>query len=438
MLAAGSSREGSQRQVRMHDSAPPKRPPFQRSFVILLSSLFALTFLKGFRFPGLWTATHFAFNYSQGFVRRGLVGEVFRRLFGDDVYKYNNFLLFAFALMALWAVLLAMGIRRALRTDPDDWGFRVALLTFAASPGLVFFVHAVGYLDYIGVVVVLAFLFWAKRTKRYYAPYYAMLAICLVLLLVHEGLVVMFAPSLLFILLCQAARRSQHHELSKRTWLLHAGHALLAIAPILGLAFALSTSGTGDGQRAHALADFMRRHADFVVHPEALKTLTRSSRENMTVIVPWYWRQSETREIATKGLIAFVPGFSFILYYGVRSILRLTLPFWLRAVLSSTFLAAVVSPELMNFAGWDWPRWNGIAIMQAISCIMAVKILLPQGKPAQIPHSLLSTGLVLAAVGLASTTMLFDNYKVQFFPFDKQFEFLMDVFDGHFSYRPRA
>jgi hypothetical protein len=39
-------------------------------------------------------------------------------------------------------------------------------------------------------------------------------------------------------------------------------------------------------------------------------------------------------------------------------------------------------------------------------------------------------------MGLASTTKLFDNYQVQFFPFDKQFEFMSHVLESDFRYKP--
>src|SRR4051812_46761643 len=121
---------------------------FKRSFVAICASVFALTYFKGFRMPNAWTATHFAMNYSQGFVRRGLVGEVARWLIGDNVYRYNVFALFAFVVFTLVAVALGLMMRGALRADRDDLALRAALLVFAASPALVFFIHAIGYNDY--------------------------------------------------------------------------------------------------------------------------------------------------------------------------------------------------------------------------------------------------------------------------------------------------
>ena len=50
----------------------------RRHFAIVAWLVFAVSLLKGLRMPSSWSATHMTFNYSQGFIRRGLVGEVIR------------------------------------------------------------------------------------------------------------------------------------------------------------------------------------------------------------------------------------------------------------------------------------------------------------------------------------------------------------------------
>lgn len=121
-----------------------------RAFAAILILIFAITFLKAVRVPNLYSATTFALNYSQGFVRRGFVGEVFRRVFGDLTFSYWFFASFAFSVLVLSGIALGIVVKRALRAAPRDVGFKCVLLAFAASPGLLFFVHEVGYLDHFG------------------------------------------------------------------------------------------------------------------------------------------------------------------------------------------------------------------------------------------------------------------------------------------------
>jgi len=61
--------------------APPRAQAIHVRFVIAL--VFAVSLLKGARMPSLWAATHMTFNYSQGFIRRGLFGQVLR-VFGEQ------------------------------------------------------------------------------------------------------------------------------------------------------------------------------------------------------------------------------------------------------------------------------------------------------------------------------------------------------------------
>jgi hypothetical protein len=51
---------------------------------------------------------------------------------------------------------------------------------------------------------------------------------------------------------------------------------------------------------------------------------------------------------------------------------------------------------------------------------------------------LVTAGLLFTAIGLASTTMLFDRLEVQFFPFEHQFQFVQKLFNGHFRWRPQS
>jgi hypothetical protein len=65
----------------------PARTPLHIS--IIVAGVFAVSLLKGLRMPNLWSATHMTFNYTQGFIRRGLFGQVLRAVGGRGIYHYN-------------------------------------------------------------------------------------------------------------------------------------------------------------------------------------------------------------------------------------------------------------------------------------------------------------------------------------------------------------
>jgi hypothetical protein len=394
----------------------PRGRELERSFVILAWVLLALTVAKGFRVPGRWGATHFAFNYSQGFVRRGLVGEIARRVGGDDVYRYNTYVIFSCIVILVAIFAMAWLVRRALRIHPGDLGFRVALLVFVTSPAVYFLAHVAGYFEWIGFAFVLLFLAGVSRSRHRFAVYYGAAALGAVLTLIHEGMGPMFGPAICFVLLCHI-RRHLTGGASVGAWVAHLGHSAIVGLLLVVPSAILSTWGTDQTLRVEALRRFLVRHTDYVLRPDAIAALTRSSYQNMTEYVPWFWEQQEFWPPMIYGQIAFVPGFLFVLFYGCHSIWRSALRRWQRWTVCLGFLCASVAPELLNLAGWDWQRWNSVSMLSAATCALAFKLLVPAASPPVRPAWLVPTGLVFAALGLASTTKLFDAFEVQLFPF---------------------
>ncbi len=416
----------------------PRTRELDRSFTVAAWVIFVLTLIKGIRPPGRWGATHFAFNYSQGFVRRGLVGEVARRIGGDNVYHYNTYAIYAAMLVVVATVLMAIVLRKALRHRPGDLGLRAAILVFLASPGLIFLSHIIGYSDWIGVLGLVSFLAIAATSKNQFALYYWGLGLSVVLTLVHEGLLAMFAPTMGFIMLCHIAREAKQRVLSVRSWILQFVHAVVSCILMLIPSVWLSVSGTDQLARVQAMQTFIRQHADFQLRQDAIDALTRSSHENMTVLLPWFWSQERFLHVLRYGEAAFLPGFAFLLIYGGYSIGRSSLPRWQRWGLASAFVLASLIPQLMNFVGWDWQRWNSASMVCAATCIVAFHLFLPRVETAELPKWMVPTGLALAAIGLASTAPLFDGFTVQLMPFEQHVEFIRQWIEGGFTHRPAS
>lgn len=421
----------------------PRLPPvtrplsfrgMDRAFALVCWCVFALTFAKGFRFPGLWAATHFTFNYSQGFVKRALVGEVARRLFGDYVYRYDGFVAFSFLILIAVGASLFLGIRRVLRARASDWTFRAVLLVFCASPGTIFLVHIVGYFDFLGLVVVLGLLHWGLRSRSRFGIFYAITSAGLVLPFIHEGLAVMFGPTALFIAFCHWLRSYRHRSPTPREWVWCGLHALLSILLVLGMVLLISQVSTIRSTKG--LQQFATRHADFALRPDAFTVLTQSAYRNITFVVPGFWRWPGSRAKAMHGQLAFMPGFLFVLAYGVRELRGAGGTRSVKFMLSLAFLSAALAPQAMNIVGWDWQRWDSMALMTSLICIVAYKLYFNDAPLARPSLGFVTFGVILTLVGLSSTMPLYDGFEVQFFPYERQFEFAKQVLEGGFRYRP--
>jgi len=115
-------------------------------------TLIALVFgvLSGIRWPGIWAITHLLFDYSEGFVKRSLVGEALSLTLGNSI-SYGTLAAISYAVFATWLAMLFFRLKSSAQTDSAVW---LIALTFLASPGFVFLAHTVGYLEHVGLIFV--------------------------------------------------------------------------------------------------------------------------------------------------------------------------------------------------------------------------------------------------------------------------------------------
>jgi hypothetical protein len=357
-----------------------------------------------------------------------------QRIFGDVAFTYRAFLVFAAALFLAAAGVLIGCVRRVLVASPNDLTYRCALLVFASSPGLVFFVHMVGYLDYIGLIAVLVVIVWAPTSTSRHAIFYIVALCAGVFAFIHEILAVMFMPVLAFVMLCHLLR---HWPAQTKLQVgLMVAQALAVVALAFVLSGAVSTLGTRDMATISKLQTALAAKVDFGLRPDALAALARSSAENLSTLMPWYWTKNRHAMLAPKSWLAVLPSILFLLRYASIEIQRLPLQSWMRWLLWVSMFATIVAPQTLNLVGWDWNRWNAISLLGCFTSITALKAFFPNSAARRSPASLLAAGAVAVVLGLAADTPLFDEFQVQFYPFDEQIRFILNLLDPTFRYKP--
>jgi len=444
-------------------AAPPPR-----HIQIIVAGVFAVSLLKGLRMPNLWSATHMTFNYTQGFIRRGLFGQVLRAIGGRGVYHYNTLALIAVVMFVLALLATARLTRRMLATDGGDRGLLGATLAFAASPGLVFVAHEIGYLDYLGFIAVPLFIVWAARSKRPWPIFYVAISLSVGLALIHESMIIMFAPTMWLAMASHVIVQSRARPRSRRTRWLMAAHAVAAAVIALAASSVIGTIGTKNPERVHALQASIQRYANFPLRGDAFEVLFRSVREAFLHVMPWVWSNPENVRYLVVGILASLPGLVAILAYGVQVIASLSLPLVHRLLLGALLVGAGLAPLLLNFVGWDSARWNAICFVAAFNSIATVRLFFCAPASASAigaPASASAIGapasaqpgsggdvrrfridnpwmLVLAAAGIVCglaadyNRFLFDGYVVRWFPFDMQWRSLLELLHGNFTFIP--
>jgi hypothetical protein len=410
-------------------------PEVRRGFAWVLGVMLAVTLLKGFRLPNQYSATHFVFNYSSGFVRRGLVGETMQRLLGARAFTYGTFVAFAFALFGLATLALVLCVRRVAAAAPTDPVFRCALLVFVSSPALVFLVHLVGYLDYIGLIAVLFVLLWSCRSRSRYALFYAIAACTVAFAFIHEILAVMFVPMFCFVMLCHLLRHWPTQTRQQRSLMFV--HAAFVVLIAFGLSGVVSTRGTRDAATIAKLHATLVTKVDFGLRWDAFEALSRSSADNASSLMPWYWKHNVHALGAPKAWLASLPSVLFLLRYGIFLVRNVAFASWGRWLLGLAMLAAVAAPQALNLVGWDWNRWNAISLLACFCCVLATRLYFPGQSAAKGATASMATAAICVCIlSLASDVELFDNLKIQFFPFYEQVEFLRSLLNPGFKYRP--
>ncbi len=415
-------------------------PRLHLAYLWVLGIVVLISLLKGFRMPNLWAATQFAIHYGEGFVRRGLVGEIARHLGGPEIFHYYHFAVVAFSCLLVTLAITGWLMLRAVKRERDDVSFKLAMLVACASPGAAFFVHEVGYLDYYGFLAVIVVIALARGVRITGLLFAFVWLVGLGLCFVHEVLAVMFGPTLVLVMLCATVARWRHHPGSPWQLAVFFGSALFIFASWLIISGWIGTHGSASPEKMASLARDMRTAVDFPLRPDVLEAETRSSMRNLTRLMPWYWGMIWKLEPLPpiKSWLAIFPSLSFLLVYGQLAIRELRLHPLFTLVLGLGFAGAMLAPLTLNLVGWDWNRWNAMSLLAGLSGLLALRLLLPNPGKSPVRPFLLGFGAIALCLSLASDNVLFDLFQVQFYPFEKQFEFLLDLFEKDFTYRPRG
>lgn len=431
----------------LHDGGAgvPARGLSRFQFAVIAGLVFAVSMLKGARMPNLWAATHMTFNYSHGFIRRGLFGEIVRRL-GGGSHTYNFYALLSVLMLLGVAALVLVAIRRMLQQDPEDAGVQALVLVFAASPGVIFFTHEIGYLDYLGVLAVLGLTLWSGLARRRWPIFYVVAAVCVILSLFHESLVLMFGPALLLAMSCHVVRQVRL-GVSRRVEVALWAHALGAMAVALAAMALVGSRGTRAPGLILALQESIQGTVNFPLRRDAFEALHRPVSYNLGTLMPAYWAYDRHREALWFGILATFPGLAFMLQLGLRLLERLDLPSRVRVFMGATLMVATVLPLSLNLMGWDSARWNAICTLSCFVSLVQLRLGLPAdpaapGRSTRF-DSRLDVTLAAAAVVLGLATgnywnFLFDGRVPQGYPFEQPMRQLLDLLRHDFTWIPGA
>jgi hypothetical protein len=369
---------------------------FWRNLIVLVGGL---AFLKGARLPSLWAATQAQFDYSAGFIKRGLYGELMDLL---RIHHYLPFAAFSFLILAVFLVLLwrYVDARRS-----GIVGLMVAAVFFS-SFSFTFLAHLVGYLGVFLTLLTIATLLIPRKEARICAG----ILVVLCGILIHE----MFLFTCLPLLLLDAAL-----EDTDRTGRLRLKYAALLLGTAIGVTLVTTLPRSLPPKRLASYSRQLAGKTDFALRQDCVAVLGRSLKDNLQIMGhicrSGWWATSEV-----EALFEVAPLLLFLLFvsFGLINRTRADLP---KTALKIGVVAISLSPVVLSFLGWDvyrfyaWAGWN---------CFFAFVILrrrLASGSGDSIagirPVLLRNLAIAVIVINLSTGAGLMDGYQPSTFPY---------------------
>src|SRR5690606_25069187 len=101
-----------------------------RALLILLAAALGLQFINNFQELPIYNATHWVWDYSTGFIKRGLPGEIMERLFGPAANRFDVISTVATGVLLVIAFLYLMLCHLVMHRSSKPV---VALVAFAGA-----------------------------------------------------------------------------------------------------------------------------------------------------------------------------------------------------------------------------------------------------------------------------------------------------------------
>lgn len=347
-------------------NADDRDPLWER--ILLLAAFFAV-FLNSFTPPFAFPMTQMLFDYSEGWTRRGLFGEVLSWLTGDTVSRTEAIVAVS-VITGAGALALVSYLWPRLR---GSLAGTLAMLVFLCSFAFASFLGSPGYLDGIVLALVVLALWTLERGSWGMALAAALLSTSV---LIHENALPYYALTLGYAVVLFRGQTG-------RAWL--AGIGLVGVGILT--AYLLFTLGQLDSDAATRLTQSIQDKAAFPTDPEALAIVGRSLVENLSYVADVRSRASYPIWLAFDGgLFAIMAGVMIWLNLTVMKGTSLTLRLWM--------VAAILAPKTLNLVAFDIARF-GTASVFAGFLILALNLKYLPGAREQLSKSLTVPVVVL-------------------------------------------
>jgi hypothetical protein len=160
-----------------------------RSFapLILFTYLLSVTAYRGIQWPNDWAEAHWLIGYQFGFIKRGLVGQLFSLLpIGDSEQAIRTA---SSVILLIHTSLIVVIAHRLVRKEDNHPFIFSSVVLFLVSPFIVMTAYLNGYYDHLFLSLSIASIYLTLRGRTFFASLVLSLG-----LLIHESIILFGLP----------------------------------------------------------------------------------------------------------------------------------------------------------------------------------------------------------------------------------------------------
>jgi len=332
-------------------------------FPITTALVLCIAIFNSFSLPNTYISSQYLLGYDYGFIKRGLLGEIYGLIFQSERYSYSGIVKFAIGLSLVFTAILIIATLRLEKSS------RWILVPYLASPGFGIVFESTGYQEYINYIILFIYTTLSANAKTIHTLRLTLLISGIITLLIHEASFVLCIPLMMFVFLFRSMMLQQLNVKLR--------HILLSIAFTGFCFFAVSILIS-----AASVVDIIQLNS---MHKDV------SAKSNFSPFkYVWMIMSYTIEDNLFLGLLEFKkPGKAMIMFWTaavaspfvIFNILILRRSLWgLRDKLGASSIkilfyfsiAAILAPLGMHLIGTDYWRWSNLVAINSFIVLVFV------------------------------------------------------------------
>lgn len=390
-------------------SHPIKNTSYLSSIRWILFISLLISFLKGIRVPDYYARAHFFYTYNDGLIKRGLIGTLFKILFGElnPQIKNNIIIIFSICIIIILLVMIWYISDQLFKRNPDGYILHLAIIAFTTSVPIIFTIHLVGFLDNILYILTLCSIYIISTDKKY--ALISVVVISLFGMLIHEIFLFISLPVIGFCFLLKNLSQPNIHLKKLLTQI------LILFLPSLVLAILLTYTHNkfDETTKMKFMLEILQNRVVFPHDNGAIfYALTMSFKDNL-IVMKDIWQK---RDFEYIGRVAF-------LFLPIVIFLFLICGEWLKKSFEDKYqklffiiicFLVIFIPQLLHIIAWDLERIMGFSGIIAFYCFLAISYTFPF--PSVFLKKYFFPLILIIGLNLVTDFNLYSGYRVRLFP----------------------